>query len=164
MKRMTLVILAMLLMLGISVNGTASPRPTRCRILVQVPFPFQVAGRTFPAGYYRFEQVLGNSDGVEVLVVRSLEDRQFYQAVATKAEKMDETQLASKIVFRHSGEILVLAQLCSHSKHTSLELYDAGTKQPMLAARREGPDDVELAVPSDGELLAMVRPIDSQTR
>ncbi len=77
---------------------------------------------------------------------------------------MDETQPASKIVFRHSGEKLVLAELCSHSKHTSLELYDAGTKQPMMAARTEGADDVELAVPSDGELLAIVRPTDSQAR
>jgi len=147
----------MLLMLGISVNSTASPTPTRCRVLVYVPFPFQVAGRVLPAGYYQFEQILGDSDGVDVLVVRSL-DRQFYQAVATKAEKMDETQPASKIVFRHSGENLVLAELCSHSKHASLKLYDAGTKQPMIAARTEGIDDVVLAVPADAELPAMARP------
>jgi hypothetical protein len=127
MKRMTLVILAMLLMLASSMSGAASPKPTRCRVSIQVPFPFQVAGRTFPAGYYQFEQILGNSDGVEVLLVRSPDDRQFYQAVAAKAEKMDETQSPSKIVFRHSGERLVLAALCSHGKHTSLELYDAGT-------------------------------------
>jgi hypothetical protein len=164
MKRMTLAILAMLLMLAVSVNSTAAPKPTRCRVLVHVPFAFQVAGRTFPAGYYQFEQILGNSDGVEILVVRSLEDRQYYQAVATKAEKMDDTQPASKIVFRHSGEQLVLVALCSHSKHTSLELYDTGTKQPMIAATTEGADDVELAVPSDTELLAMARPADSQTR
>ncbi|MGC2851713.1 MAG: hypothetical protein WB556_17170 [Candidatus Acidiferrum sp.] len=158
MKRMTLAILTMLLMLGVSMNSTASPKPTRCRVLIHVPFPFQVAARTLPAGYYQFEQILGNSDGVEVLVVRSLEDHQYYQAVATKAEKMDETEPASKLVFRHSGEKLVLAALCSHSKHTSMELYDAGTKQPMIAARTEGADDVELAVPADGELLAMARP------
>jgi hypothetical protein len=155
--------LAMLLMLGASVNTTAAPKPTRCRVLIHVPFAFQVAGRTLPAGYYRFEQVLGNSDGVDILVVRGL-DQQFYQAVATKAEKMDETEPASKLVFRHSGEQLVLAALCSHSKHTTLELYDAGTKQPMVTARTEGADDVELAVPSDGDLLAMARPADSQTR
>jgi hypothetical protein len=159
MKRMTIAILAMLLMLGISLSGTASPTPTRCRVLVQVPFPFQVAGRTFPAGYYAFEQVMGNTDGVEVLVVRNLENRQFYQAVATKVAKMDETQPASKIVFRHSGENLVLAGLCSRSKHASLELYDAGTKQPMMTAHTENDDDVVLAVPSDGDLLAMARPV-----
>ncbi|MGB7727208.1 MAG: hypothetical protein WBL50_04200 [Candidatus Acidiferrum sp.] len=162
MKRMTLAILATLLMLVVSGNCTASPRPTRCRVLIHVPFAFQVAGRTFPAGYYQFEQILGKSDGVEILVVRGL-DQQFYQAVATKAEKMDETEPASKLVFRHSGEQLVLVALCSHSKHTSIELYDAGTKQPMIAARTEGTDDVELAVPSDGDLLAMARPADSQT-
>jgi len=164
MKRMTLAILVMLLMFGISVNCTASPRPPRCKVLVHVPFAFQVAGRNLPAGYYQFEQILGNSDGVEVLVVRSLEDRQYYQAVATKAEKMDETEPASKLVFRHSGEQLVLVALCSHSKHTSLELYDAGTKQPMIAARTIGADDVELAVPSDGDLLAMARPANIQNR
>jgi hypothetical protein len=155
MKRLTLVILAVLLMLGISMNGAAFPLPTRCVVLLHVPFSFQVAGRAFPAGYYRFEQVLGNSDGVEVLVVRSL-DGNFYQAVATKAKKMDETRPTSKIVFRHSGEKLVLAELCSQSKHVVLELYDATTKQPMLVAERD--EDVVLPVPSDGELLAMARP------
>lgn len=157
MKRMTLIVVAVILMLGIGGKSTASPRQTRCRVLVRVPFSFQVAGRTFPAGYYQFEQILGNSDGFEVLVVRSL-DRQFYQAVATKAEKMDETRPASKILFRRSGENLVLAALCSHSKHASLELYEAGTKQPMMTAGTESADDVELAVPPDGELLAMARP------
>jgi len=160
MKRMTLAMLAMLLMLGFSVSSAASPRPTRCHVLVRVPFPFQVAGRTLPAGYYQFEQILGNSDGVDILVVRSL-DRQFYQAVATKAEKTDETQPSSKIVFRHSGENLVLAELCSHSKHATLKLYDAETKQPMMTARRESDDDVVLTVPSDAELLAMARLTDN---
>jgi len=156
MKRLTLVILVVLLMLGISVNGgTASPMPTRCVVLLHVPFSFQVAGRAFPAGYYRFEQVLGNSDGIEVLVVRSL-DRQFYQAVATKAQKMDETRPASKIVFRHSGENLVLVQLCSHSKQALLQLYDPTTRLPILEAEHEG--DVVLPVPAEGELLAMARP------
>lgn len=153
MKRMTLTILAIVLMLGFSVKGTASPTPTRCRFVVYVPFPFQVAGQTVPAGYYRFEQVLGNSDGFEVLVVRSV-DRQFYQAVATKVEKMDDTQSDSKIVFRRSGENLVLTELCSHSKHASLELYDA--KQPMTASTES--DDVVLPVPSEGEALAMAMP------
>lgn len=153
MKRMTLVILATILVLGMSVNSAASPRPTRCRVLVHVPFSFQVAGRMFPAGYYQFEQILGNSDGVEILVVRSIENPQFYQAVATKAEKMSETQSASKIVFRHSGEKLVLAEVCSHSKHTSLELYDVATLEPIIAKSTQGADDVELQ--PDGDLLAM---------
>jgi len=156
MKRMTLTILAMVLMLGFSVNGAASPTPTRCRVLVYVPFSFQVAGHTLPAGHYRFEQVLGNSDGFEVLIVRSV-DGQFYQAVATKAEKIDETQSSSKIIFRRSGENLVFAGLCSNSKHASLQLYGAGTKQPMTTASTES-DDVVLPVPSDGDLLAMARP------
>lgn len=157
MKRITLMVLVMLSILGTSMNGTASPMPSRCQVLVYVPFSFQVAGRTLPSGYYRFEQVLGNSDGVEVLVVRSV-DRQFYQAVATKVEPMNETQTVSKLVFRRSGENLVLAGLCSRSKQASLELYDAGTKQPMMTAHAENDEDVVLPVPSDGELLAMARP------
>jgi len=132
-------------------------KTTRCVVLLHVPFSFQVAGRDFPVGYYRFEQALGNSDGVEVLIVRSL-DREFYQAVAAKAEKTDETRPTSKIVFRHSGEKLVLAELCSHSKHAVLKLYDATSKQPMMTARAESDDDVVLAVPSEGELLATTRP------
>ena len=108
----------------------------------------------FPAGYYQFEQILGNSDGVEILVASdSKENPQFYQAVATKAEKMSETQSASKIVFRHSGEKLVLAEVCSHSKHTSLELYDVATLEPIIAKSTQGADDVELQ--PDGDLLAM---------
>lgn len=151
MKRMTLLVAVALLILGISVNGMAFALPTRCVVLLHVPFSFQVAGRTFPAGYYRFEQVLGNSDGLEVLVVRSL-DRQFYQAVATKAGKMDETS-ESKIVFRRSGENLLLAELCSNSKHAVLEIFDAATKQPMVVEERDS--DVELSVPSEAELLTI---------
>lgn len=158
MKRMTVAIPTLLLMWGIGANGTASPGAARCKVLLYVPFSFQVAGRVFPAGYYRFEQFLGTSDGVEVLVVRSL-DRQFCQAAAKKVEKRDETQPTSKIVFRHSGEHLVLAEVCSHSKQAALELYDAGTKQPMMMSRAESDDDVVLAVPPDGELLAMARPV-----
>jgi hypothetical protein len=156
MKQITLAILASFLMLGFSVNGTASPTPSRCQVTVYVPFSFQVAGRIAPAGYYRFEQVLGSTEGVEVLVVRSI-DRQFYQAVATNVAKMDDTQFASRVVFRHSGENLVMSGLCSRIKHVSIALYGAGTKQPVLVAGAENPDEVVLAVPADGELLAMTR-------
>ena len=156
MKQATLAIVATLVMLGISVNGTAFPTPTRCAVLRYVPFSFQVAGRDLPAGYYRFEQVLGNSDGFEILVVRSL-DGHFYQAVAARVEKMDETQPASRIVFRRSREHLVLAGVCSRSKQASIGLYDSGSKQPILAERTGTDDEVVLAVPSDGELLAMAR-------
>jgi hypothetical protein len=138
-------------------NGAASPLPTRFAILVHVPFSFQLTGRTFPAGDYRFEQVLGNREGFEVLVVRGL-DRPSYQAVATRAQKTDEAGPISKIVFRRTGENLVLAAVCSYSKHAVLELYDAGSKQPMMMARAENDEDVVLAVPSEGELLAMARP------
>jgi hypothetical protein len=156
MKHIMLAILASLLMMGFSVNGTASSTPSRCQVTVYVPFSFQVAGRMAPAGYYRFEQVLGSTEGVEVLVVRSI-DRQFYQVVATSVDKMDDTQSASRIVFRHSGEKLVLSGLCSRTKHASIALYEAGTKQPVLVAGAESPDEVVLAVPADGELLAMTK-------
>jgi hypothetical protein len=156
MKRQVVVILGMLLMLGTSMSGAATQLPTRCVVLVHVPFTFQVAGHALPPGYYQFEQILGNTDGLEVLVVRS-SDRKFYQAVVTRAEKMDETRQPSKIVFRRSGENLVLVELCSQSKHAVLKLYDAGTKQPILMAEKY--DDVVLPVPSDGELLAMARPV-----
>jgi hypothetical protein len=63
-----------------------------------------------------------------------------------------------------SGRGWTVIALCSHTKHASLELYDAGTKQPLIATHAEGADDVELAVPSDGDLLAMARPATSQTR
>lgn len=156
MKRIALALVAVLMMLGFSLEGAASPTLSRCRVLVYVSFAFQVAGHTLPAGYYRFEQVLGNNDGFEVLAIRSV-DGTFYQAVATKAEKMDDTDSASRIVFRHSGDNLVLAGLCSQRKHAKLALYDAETKQPMTAASVES-GDVVVSVPSEGDLLAMARP------
>jgi len=158
MKRITLPILAVLLILGLSVKGAASPTPTRCRMMVYVPFAFQIVGRTFPAGYYRFEQVTGSSDGVEVLVVRSMERPEFYQAVATKVERMDQTQTASKIVFRRSGKHLVFVELCSSKKHAALELYNPVTNEPAMITSAQGDDDVVLPVPSEGEVLAMARP------
>jgi hypothetical protein len=41
-----------------------------------------------------------------------------------------------------SGRGWTVIALCSHTKHASLELYDAGTKQPLIATHAEGADDV----------------------
>lgn len=149
-------ILATLLATGVGGTATAAPLPTRSVVVVEVPFTFQVAGRSFPAGEYRFEQMLGNTEGFDVLVVRGLgPDGQFYAAVGAKAEKMDDSKPATQIVFRRSGENLVLAEVCSRNKHAILRLSGAAATQPITTAKDE---DVVLPVPSDGELVATATP------
>lgn len=160
MKNIGLVVLALCAFLGVAgETNAATPAPTRCRVLVFVPFQFQVANRTFPSGFYRFDQVMGNTDGIEVLVVHSLDHPEFYQAVATSVTQVSEGQAESKVVFRHSGTRLVLSEVCSRKKQTVLAISGTENDRVRQLSADNATPNVELSVPSDGDIIALAKPV-----
>lgn len=132
-KRLTA---AAILVLGVALLfGKAEARTkSNPTVDVNIPYAFQLANRTLPAGTYKFELATGTpapSDTVGVLIVRNREAR-IYQAIAVSVEPAAGLPNASRAVFAGGDD------------HILVSLWENGDRfdvNPGLAAAADEADD-----------------------
>jgi hypothetical protein len=129
----------------------AAPAKTRCVLVLNVPFEFQVGHRSLPPGYYEIEQIVASSKAKNLLLIRGLNGL-VYQTVFTELPRTQETAAESKVVFRHSSGKAVLAQVWSREKKMVVDLVGTTAEPRNAVAFAEGPD-AETSLPCSQEIL-----------
>lgn len=111
-------------LLVLSVAGTVIPggAQDRARFNLNIPFEFVVGNHVMPAGVYGFEQVLGSTMDMDILLVRGKETRA-YQAITTAVISSPDRQAASRLVFQRYGDHSFLSEIWIRGKQVGLRLY-----------------------------------------
>jgi len=117
---------SVLLMVSLSVASAfgRAEEPTkddRARFDIRIPFDFAVGNRVLPTGLYRFEQILGTTADMDILLVRGLETRA-YQAVTGVMITSPDPRAASRLVFQRYGNQSFLSEIWIQGKRLGLQL------------------------------------------
>lgn len=118
-------------------SAMAASAQNQRSLVVNVPFDFNVKGKTLPAGEYLVKH--GSSADSSGLIIKRRDGRG-NAIVLTMTLESRESQTASRLVFRRYGEQYFLSQVWTSGESVGKELFKT---------KRERSLDIELAKTND---------------
>ncbi|HEX8096972.1 MAG TPA: hypothetical protein VF507_03005 [Pyrinomonadaceae bacterium] len=103
--------------------------------MAHIPFPFAVAGKTFPAGEYSVRRLNPSSDKA-ALAIRSADSR-VSAVILTTPVQAGRTQESARLVFNRYGNLYYLAQVWAPADNTGLELPKSRSERALARNSRE---------------------------
>jgi len=125
MKLSAIALATILLAAAQSAIGQTSPGDS----VVNVPFPFQVAGKTLPAGRY----VVKDVDGVYIRIFNAKTTGAFVQTHSVQRSSGNE----SKLVFRCYADDCFLAEVWTTGQTRGRELFHSRSEQARMQRNAE---------------------------
>jgi hypothetical protein len=101
-----------------------------------IPFEFVIGNRTFSAGSYTFQRVLGrprSGDNLSILIVRGT-DRGAYQAVVTAVAQGQAAQVSTKLMFKPVGGSFYLSEVWMAGDSYGNQLSQRGSDSEIQAS------------------------------
>jgi hypothetical protein len=144
-KKQTLRIFLMFSVLSIlatiSVHAQSSNQQT-----ANIPFSFNVDGKTFPAGLYSVTRLNPQSDKA-ALAIKSA-DGSMSQVVLTMPVQAGKPQESAKLVFSRYGEQYFLSQVWMPANNTGLELLKSRAEKTLARNAQAAPERTTVAINS----------------
>ncbi|MDT4954156.1 MAG: hypothetical protein QOJ02_2294 [Acidobacteriota bacterium] len=145
MKKQTLRIFLIFSVLSIlaamSVHAQSSNQQT-----ANIPFSFNVDGKTFPAGLYSVTRLNPQSDKA-ALAIKSA-DGSISQVVLTMPVQAGKPQESAKLVFSRYGEQYFLSQVWTPANNTGLELPKSRAEKTLARNAQAAPERTTIALNS----------------
>jgi hypothetical protein len=111
-----------------------------------IPFSFNVDGKTFPAGLYSVTRLNPQSDKA-ALAIKSA-DGSMSQVVLTMPVQAGKPQESAKLVFSRYGEQYFLSQVWTPANNTGLELPKSRAEKTLARNAQAAPERTTVALNS----------------
>ena len=119
MKKQAYTMIAMIVLVGSMAVAAQAQTSGRTQLMANIPFEFNVGGKTLPAGEYAVAQVNPASDHA-VLQLRSKDGRA--SAMVQMGSVIGKAQESAKLIFNRYGNRYFFAQAWVDSDKTGLEV------------------------------------------
>jgi cytolysin (calcineurin-like family phosphatase) len=139
--RIFLMFSVLLILAAMSVHAQSSNRQT-----ANIPFSFNVDGKTFSAGLYSVTRLNPQSDKA-ALAIKSA-DGNMSKVVLTVPVQAGEAQESAKLVFSRYGEEYFLSQVWTPADNTGLELPKSRAEKTLARNIKAAPERTTIALNS----------------
>jgi hypothetical protein len=133
---------ALSLLAAINIHAQSSNRQT-----ANIPFSFNVEGKSFPAGLYNVTRLNPQSDKA-VLMIKSA-DGKVSKVVLTQPVQAVSPQESAKLIFSRYGEQYFLSQVWTPADNTGLELPKSRAEKTVARNARMASERMSIALNSD---------------
>jgi hypothetical protein len=139
--RIFLMFSALAILAAMPVQAQSSNRQT-----ANIPFSFNVDGKTFPAGLYDVTRLNPQSDKA-ALAIKSA-DGQLSKVVLTMPVQASKTLESAKLVFNRYGDQYFLSQVWTPADNTGLELPRTRSEKTLARNIKAAPERATVALNS----------------
>lgn len=140
--RIFLMFVALSLFAAINIHAQSSSRQT-----ANIPFSFNVEGKSFPAGLYSVTRLNPQSDKA-VLMIKSA-DGKVSKVVITQPVQAGGPQESAKLIFSRYGDDYFLSQVWTPADNTGLELPKSRAEKTVARNAQGAPERMSIALNSD---------------
>ena len=133
------------LLLGATAQGQLTGGPIR----INIPFDFNIRGKTLPAGEYEVKRINDDAESLEIANVKHSHDHAIFETEQVEARKLPRH---AELVFHRYGDQYFLSEIWTPGTETGRELFmsrqERAVKQEMAANSngQTGPQTVAVAI------------------